>query len=130
MTRLIPFNELETRIFIVRGHRVMIDADLAQLYGVSTKRLNQQVHRNLARFPDDFMMTLTATEKTQVVANCNHLQRLKFSPVLPKVFTEHGALMLASVLNTPVAVDASIQVVRAFSRLRSLLVAHKDLAKN
>jgi hypothetical protein len=75
------------------------------------------------------MFTLTETEKAEVVANCNHLRTLKFSAVLPRVFTEHGALMLASVLNTAIAVDASIQVVRAFSRLRSILAAHKELAK-
>jgi hypothetical protein len=74
----------------------MLDADLAGLYGVSTKRLNEQVKRNRDRFPPDFMFRLTAQEKKEVVANCDHLSRLKFSPVLPYAFTEHGAIMLAA----------------------------------
>jgi len=129
MDHFVSLRTIEDRIFLIRGQKVMIDADLAQLYGVTTKRLNQQVSRNLNRFPADFMFVLTPSEKAEVVANCNHLKNLKFSKVLPKAFTEHGALMLASVLNTPIAIDASIQVVRVFSRLRALLVAHQELAK-
>jgi hypothetical protein len=83
---------------------VMIDADLAQLYGVPTKRLNEQVRRNSDRFAD-FFFQLTAVERSEVVANCDHLARLKFSPTLPYAFTEHGALMAASVLNTARAVE-------------------------
>jgi phage regulator Rha-like protein len=103
-------------------------ADLAILYGVSTKRLNEQVKRNRDRFPMDFMFQLTENEKAEVVANCNHLKRLKFSPNLPYAFTEHGAIMLAAVLNSPVAVQASIQVVRAFVKLRQMLATNKELA--
>ena len=80
----------------------MLDADLAELYGVSTKRLNEQVKRNRDRFPEDFMFQLSAEEKGEVVAKCDHLVKLKFSPVLPNAFTEHGAAMLAAVLNSPV----------------------------
>lgn len=86
------------RILLVRGERVLVDADLAQLYGVSTKRLNERVKRNERRFPPDFAFRLTKTEKDEVVANCDHLANLKFSPVLPRVFTEHGAVMAANVL--------------------------------
>src|SRR5437762_1860277 len=107
----------------------MIDADLAEVYQVTTKRLNEQVKRNLLRFPDDFMFKLTIAEKGEVVANCDHLRKLKFSSTLPYAFTEHGAVMLASVLNNVVAVEASIQVVRAFIRIRTILAAHKDLAR-
>lgn len=107
----------------------MLDSDLAELYGVATKRLNEQVRRNVSRFPLDFMFQLTAKEKTEVVANCDHLQHLRFSSALPHAFTEHGAVMLASVLNSPIAVEASIQVVRAFIRLREILSAHKGLAQ-
>jgi hypothetical protein len=107
----------------------MMDADLARLYGVTTKRLNEQVRRNRDRFPDDFMFRLTDAEKKEVVANCDHLKTLKFSPNLPYAFTEHGAVMLASVLNSPVAVDVSIQIVKAFIRLREFLVSNKELAK-
>jgi hypothetical protein len=107
----------------------MIDADLAQLYGVPTKRLNEQVRRNARRFPKDFCFQLSAAEKTEVVANCDHLRQLRFSPSLPYAFTEHGAIMAATVLNTPRAVDMSLHVVRAFVRLREMIASHKDLAK-
>lgn len=107
----------------------MLDADLALLYGVPTKALNQAVKRNPERFPEDFMFRLTAGEKAEVVTHCDHLQRLKFSPALPFAFTEHGALMLANVLKSPVAVQASIQVVRAFMRLREMMAANRSLAR-
>lgn len=120
---------LERQILLIRGYKVMLDLDLAEVYGVPTKRLNEQVKRNRDRFPEDFMFQLTPDEKAQVVANCDHLERLKFSPNLPYAFTEHGALMLASVLSSPVAVQASIQVVRAFVRLRELLAGNRELAE-
>jgi len=87
---------IESRILVVRGQKVIIDADLAQLYGVDTKRLNEQVKRNIDRFPHDFMFRLSADEKTEVVANCDHLQKLKFAKTLPYAFTEHGAIQAAS----------------------------------
>ncbi len=126
---LLPAELIETKILLIRGQKVMIDSDLAKLYCVTTKRLNEQVKRNLERFPIDFMMQLTLEEKEEVVANCDHLRNLKFSPNLPYAFTEHGAIMLASVLNSPRAVEASIYVVRAFVRLRELLASHKDLTQ-
>ena len=120
---------VERRILFIRGVRVMLDSDLAAVYGVSTKRLNEQVKRNLSRFPLDFMFQLTASEKAEVVAKCDHLRCLRFSPHLPQAFTEHGALMLASVLSSPIAVQASVQVVRAFVRLREMLAANRVLAR-
>jgi len=120
---------MERRILLIRGRRVMLDADLAAIYGVSTKRLNEQVKRNLSRFPEDFMFRLTPKEKAEVVADCDRLQRLKFSPNLPTAFTEHGAVMLASVLNSPVAVGASILVVRAFVHFKEMLATHHKLAE-
>ncbi|MDP2277796.1 MAG: ORF6N domain-containing protein [Nitrospirota bacterium] len=125
---IIPVEKIENSIIIIRGEKIMLDADLAILYGVSTKRLNEQVKRNIDRFPEDFMFQLTENEKAEVVANCDHLKRLKFSPNLPYAFTEHGAIMLASVLNSPIAVQASIQVVRAFVKLRQMLSSNKELA--
>ena len=95
---------IEGRILTLRGQRVLLDADIAAIFGVTTKRLNEQVKRNQDRFPKDFVFQLTTEEKSEVVANCDHLQRLKFSPVLPFAFTEHGAIMAASVLNTSQAV--------------------------
>lgn len=107
----------------------MLDADLAVLYGVSTKALNQAVKRNKARFPQDFMFRLTKKEKLEVVTNCDHLERLKFSRTLPFAFTEHGTIMLANVLNSEKAIEASVQVVRAFAKLRRVLATHVELAK-
>ena len=129
MKELIPIDMIERKILLIRGEKVMLDADLAALYGVTTKRLNEQVKRNRERFPNDFMFQLTEEEKAEVVANCDHLKRLKFSPTLPYAFTEHGAIMLASVLNSPIAVQTSVLVVRAFVKLREMLATHKDLAE-
>jgi len=126
---IIPIERIEQSILFIRGEKVMLDADLAVLYGVPTKRLNEQVRRNKDRFPEDFMFQLTKKEKAEVVANCDHLKMLRFSPYLPYAFTEHGAIMLATVLNSPVAVKASIQVVRAFVRLRQLLASNAELAR-
>jgi ORF6N domain len=126
-TVLVP--RIEVRIQIIRGLRVMIDVDLAALYGVETKRLNEQVKRNRERFPADFLFQLTPAEKAEVVANCDHLTKLKYSPYLPYAFSEHGAIMLANVLNSHKAVQVSVQIVRTFIRLRELLVTHKDLAR-
>ena len=84
--------QIESRIFLIRGQKVMLDADLAGLYGVETKRLNEQVRRNAERFPEDFMFRLTAIEKAEVVANCDHLAKLKYSPSLSYTFAEHGAI--------------------------------------
>jgi hypothetical protein len=120
---------IESRIVVLRGLRVMIDADLAVLYGVTTKRLNEQVKRNAERFPGDFMFQLNAAEKAEVVANCDHLAKLKFSKVLPYAFTEHGAIQAANVLASPQAVEMGIFVVRAFVRMRELAAVHADLAK-
>ena len=126
---LVPMERIERAIFVIRGQKVMLDADLAGLYGVLTKVLNQAVKRNKERFPVDFMFQLTKEEKDEVVTICDHLKRLKFSPTLPHVFTEHGAIMLATILNSPIAVQASIQVVRAFVRLRQMLASNADLAR-
>jgi hypothetical protein len=127
---LIPINRIARQIYFFRGRKVMLDADLAELYGVSTKRLNEQVKRNRDRFPSDFMFQLNDEEtgflKSQV-ATSNRVRGGRRT--LPNVFTEHGAVMLASVLNSTVAVSASIQVVRAFVRLREMLATHKELAE-
>ena len=105
------------------------DADLTALYGVETKRLNEQVKRNRERFPADFLFQLTAAEKAEVVTNCDHLQKLKFSKVLPYAFTEHGAIQAANVLASTQAVEMGIYVVRAFVHLREAAGLHADLAK-
>jgi hypothetical protein len=126
--RIVPAERIESRILLIRGQKVMLDSDLAKLYGVGTKRLNEQVKRNKNRFPPDFLFKLTAKEKAEVVANCDHLRKLKFSPTLPYAFTEHGAIMVASVLNAPRAIEVSVYIVRAFIKLRERLGTHKKLA--
>ncbi len=108
--------------------RVIIDADLAEFYGVPTRRLNEQVKRNRERFPDDFLFQLTDEEKQQVIANCDHLHKLKYSRMLPYVFTEHGAIMAATVINSPRAVEMGVFVVRAFVNLRRNIAGHQELA--
>ena len=124
---LIPDEIVMNKIIIIRDKRIMIDRDLAELYGVPTKRMNEQVKRNLKRFPPDFMFQLTSEEKDEVVANCDHLASLKFSPNLPYAFTEHGAVMIASVLNSKIAIAVNIQIVRVFTRMREMLLTHKDI---
>ena len=131
MTDLHKFSDVSERIdraiLIIRGQKVMIDSDLAELFGVRTKRLNEQVKRNINRFPKDFMFQLTTKEKQELVANCDHLEKLKHSGTNPYAFTEHGTIMLANVLNTPTAVETSVLIVRAFVKLRELLSTHTDL---
>jgi len=124
-----PLEAITARILSIRGRKVMIDADLAELYGVTTKRLNEQIKRNRERFPEDFVIQLSRPERDEVVANCDHLARLKFSPKLPFAFTEHGAIMAANVVNSARAVEMSVHVVRAFLRLREMIGSHKELAR-
>ena len=126
---LIPVEKIDRSILVIRGCRVILDSDLANIYGVKTSRLNEQVKRNIERFPEDFMFQLTDQEKENVIANCDHLNKLKYSRTNPYAFTEHGTIMLASVLNTTTAIEVSVLIVRAFVRLRELLSTHKDLEK-
>ena len=126
---IVKVGKIQQRILLIRGEKVIVDADLAEFYGVPTKVLNQAVRRNMDRFPADFMFQLNKNEKTEVVTNCDHLSKLKFSPVNPLVFTEHGALMAASILNSARAVDVSLFIVRAFVALRRTISEHKELAR-
>src|SRR5467141_3416630 len=124
---------IERQMLFLRGHRLMLDRDLSEIYGVELKRLNEQLKRNRSRFPNDFMFQLTLEEGKLVIlsrsqiATLNRGQNVKYRPYL---FTEHGAVMLANVLRSRVAVRASIQVVRAFVNLRRMLATHEDLARN
>ena len=106
----------------------MLDADLATVYGVATRVLNQAVGRNKKRFPQDFRFQLTKVERAEAITNCDHLRDLRFSTVRPWAFTEHGAIMAASVLNSPRAVEMSVFVVRAFLRMRTLAGSYAQLA--
>ena len=129
-TALMPVERIEQAVVRIRGHNVMLDQDLAQLYKVTTKRLNEQVKRNRNRFPEDFMFQLTAEEVQLLRSQIATSNRGRGGRrTRPYVFTEHGAVMPASVLNTPIAVQTSIQVVRVFIRLRQILATHKELAR-
>jgi hypothetical protein len=119
--------EYETLIFHYRGFKVMIDSDLAMLYGVPTKRLKEQVKRNVGRFPEDFMFELTGVERDELVANCDRLTIIKHSSINPIVFTEQGVAMLSSVLHSDKAIKINIEIMRAFARYRSLLKENEEL---
>lgn len=126
----VPLERIASFILLVRGHKVLRDADLAALYGVTTKRLNEQVRRNRARFPEDFVFQLSQEEHEALrshfaTSNAGRGGRR----YLPYVFTEHGAIMAAAVLDTPRAVEMSLYVVRTFVRLRELLASNKELAR-
>jgi phage regulator Rha-like protein len=127
---LVPPERIERQILLIRGERVMLDTDLAELYGVTTKRLNEQVRRNLGRFPSDFMFQLTPEElavlRSQSATSKSGRGGRRYPPY---AFTEHGAIMAANVLSSEQAVEASVRVVRAFVRLRQMLASHVDLAR-
>lgn len=127
---IVPVERIESRILLIRGHKAMLDSDLAELYGVTTKRLNEQVKRNKERFPADFMFQLTSEEtknlRSQFATSNRERGGRRYRPY---AFTEHGAIMAASVLNTHRAIEVSVYVVRAFVKLREILRTHKELAR-
>ena len=126
---LVPIEQIEETIHFIRGERVILDADLARLYGVETRALVQAVKRNLQRFPKDFMFQLSLNEfkflRSQIVISKSRGGRR----YMPYVFTEHGAIMAANVLNSPRAVEVGVYVVRAFVKVRELIATHKELAR-
>jgi len=124
---MVPDELIMNKIIMIRGQKVMLSNDLSELYGVTTKRLNEQVKRNIKRFPKNFLFQLTRQEKDKVVANCDHLQSLKYSPYLPYVFTEHGTVMLANILNSNRAIQASIRIVEIYIKMREHILTDKDL---
>ena len=127
---IVPVERIESLILLIRRHKVMLDSDLAELYGVSTKRLNEQVKRNQERFPGDFMFQLTTEEtnalRSQIATSKRERGGRRYRPY---AFTEHGAIMAASVLNSHSAIEVSVYVVRAFVKLREMLRTHKELAQ-
>ena len=125
----IPIEFIENKIYLIRDKKIMLDSDLAELYSVSTKRLNEQVRRNIDRFPEDFMFVLTKEEADSLRSQFATLKkgRGQHSKYLPYAFTEYGAIMAATILNSSRAVEMSIFVVRAFVKLREMLISHKDL---
>jgi len=125
MKGLIPQELIERKIYLIRGQKVMMDKDLANLYGVETKNLNLQVKRNIRRFPEDFMFKLTKEENLRLQFATSSYGGRRY---LPYVFTEQGVAMLSSVLNSERAIEVNIAIMRAFVRLRDILLKHKDLA--
>ena len=130
MTTIIPIEKIERAIYFIRGHKVMLDSDLADLYGVSAKRLNEQVRRNAKRFPSDFVFQLTNQEVTNLRSQIATLKlgQGQHRKYFPYAFTEHGVAMLSSVLNSDRAIEVNITIMRTFSKLREILATHKDLA--
>ena len=126
----VPIERVETRILSIRGHRVMVDTDLAEVYGVPTKALNQAIKRNAERFPEDFMFQLTREEAYILRSQTVTLKTVRgqHRKYLPYVFTEHGAIMAASVLNSSRAIEASVYVVRAFVRMREAMSSDRKLS--
>lgn len=125
---LVPTEIIENKIFVIRGQKVMIDKDLAELYGVKTKVLNQSVKRNIERFPSEFMFQLNNNEKNELVTNCDRFKTLIYSTSTPYAFNEHGVAMLSSVLKSKQAIAINIQIIKAFVKLREMSLAHKELA--
>ena len=117
----------EDKIFTIRGMQVIVDRDLAELYGIETKRLNQQANRNVKRFPPSFRFKLSVEEKDELVANCNRFETMKHSSSLPYVFTEQGVAMLSAVLHTPKAVDISVKIMDAFVAMRRFLASNAQV---
>jgi hypothetical protein len=129
MSSLAKLDSAEAEIYLVRGERVMLDSDLAAIYGTRTTRLNEQLRRNRQRFPEDFAFQLSPEEFRRLISQIATSKKGRGGRrKLPWVFTEHGAIMLASVLNSPVAIQASVRVVRAFVRLREMVAANAHLA--
>lgn len=125
---IVPVEVIENRIFIIRGQRVMIDRDLAQLYEVETKYLNRQVRKNIRRFPIQFAFKITEPEKNELVHFCHRFKTMKHSTSTPYAFTEHGVAMLASVLNSERAITLSVLIIEVFIRLRHFIFSNKELA--
>ncbi len=127
---LVPVEIIQSKIFIIRGRKVMFDRDLAELYGVETRRLNEQVKRNVKRFPPDFMHQLTKEETKNWMSQIAISNKEKMGiRRMPYVFTEQGVAMLSSVLNSDRAIEVNIQIMRVFVRLKELMISHKDLAR-
>lgn len=123
---IIPDEVVMSKIYMIRDQKVMLDEDLAELYGVETRRLNEQVRRNLDRFPKDFMFALSEQEFADLKSQ-NATSSWGGRRKLPNAFTEHGVLMLSSVLNSKQAIQVNIQIMRIYTRIREMLMAHKDV---
>ena len=118
--QVVKYDQVQDKIIESRNQNIIIDTDVAELYGVETKQINQAVSRNPDKFPDGYVISLTKQEKEEVVTNCDHLQNLKFSPNLPNAFTEKGLYMLATILKSPQAVETTLAIIDTFAKVREL----------
>ena len=125
---IVKYEQVKDKIIILRGEPVLLDADVAQLYGVETKRVNEAVKNNPEKFPEGFLIPLTISEKQEVVENFDHLQKLKFSPVNPTAFTESGLYMLATILKSPRATQTTIAIIKTFVQLREVARTMQQVA--
>ena len=118
--QVIKYDQVEQKIIEIRGQKVILDSDVAELYGVETKRINEAVKNNPDKFPTGYLLELAPQEKIEVVENFDHLQKVRFSPILPKAFTERGLYMLATILKSPQAVETTLAIIDTFARVREL----------
>jgi len=125
--KLIRVSEIQNRIFTIRDSQVMVDRDLAEMYAVTTKRLNEQVKRNIDRFPSSFRFQLSIEEKNELVANCDRFEKLKHATVLPYVFTEQGIVMLSAILRSDIAIKVSVQIMNAFVEMRKFIAINAGI---
>lgn len=117
---VIKYEEVENKIIEIRDQKIIIDSDVAELYGVETKRINEAVSRNLDKFPDGYLITLDEKEKNELVANCDRFDALKHSTVMPKGFTERGLYMLATILKSPKATETTLAIIDTFAKVREV----------
>ena len=121
MTTIIRLEDVESKVHEIRNHKVLLDSDVAELYGVETRDINKAVKNNPDKFPEGYIFELTKSEKTEVVENFHHLEKLKFSPQLPKAFTEKWLYMLATILKSTKATQTTLAIIETFARIRQLL---------
>ena len=129
MVGIVKYEQVKDRIIVLRGEPVLLDADVAQLYGVETKRVNEAVKNNPDKFPEGFLIQLTLSEKQEVVENFDHLQSLKYSPVNPTAFTERGLYMLATILKSSRATQTTIAIINTFVQIRELARTMQSVAQ-
>ena len=127
--QVITYDQVKEKVILIRDKQVILDSDVAELYGVETKRINEAVKNNPEKFPSGYILELNEVEKSEVVENFDHLHKLKFSPALPKAFTEKGLYILATILKSPKAVNTTIAIIDAFAQLKELTNAVYSLAK-
>lgn len=129
-TNIVNFHSVEDKIIVLRGQNVLLDSDVAKLYGVETKRINEAVKNNPEKFPKGYIMEVTDEEKKEVVENFVHLEKLKFSPTLPKAFSEKGLYMLATILKSEKATQTTIAIVETFAKIRELSKTVAELSES